>query len=83
MVVASESKRMFHDRERWRKAKWDRVEWALEEELSLKKMSIMQGRWVKFLCAIIPFCVHQVSRMHACIAQGRYLISKRLCHLCE
>jgi len=44
-VVPSEYKRMYNDRERWRKQRWDRVDWKLEEELSLRSMKIVQARW--------------------------------------
>ncbi|KAI8476367.1 MAG: hypothetical protein J3K34DRAFT_509794 [Monoraphidium minutum] len=47
MVVPSEFKRMAHDRERWRKQRWDRIEWRLEGELRLKDISVVHGRLLK------------------------------------
>jgi hypothetical protein len=35
---------MFNEREKWRKMKWDRIDWRLDEELALKAMTIEHGR---------------------------------------
>lgn len=45
LVVPSEHQRMFHDRERWRQQKWDKIDWRLEEEISLRNMKIVHARW--------------------------------------
>lgn len=44
MVVPGEYRILFQTQERWRKQRWDRVVWSLEEEIRLKDIKIAHGR---------------------------------------
>jgi hypothetical protein len=44
LVVGTEFKRLFQEREQWRKSRWDRVAWQLEEPPRIRDIKMVQGR---------------------------------------